>query len=222
MMQQHQAYVATLMRLGLTVEVLEPLPDYPDAYFVEDTAVVMPEVAVIANPGAAARNGEQEAMAPALARHRRLEFIRPPGTLDGGDVLMADRHFFIGLSGRTNRSGAEQFADIAAKFGYQCTLVPVPVSLHLKADVSYMGDGTLLVTTEMAMAEAFEPYTKIILHPSEAYAANALLINDHILLPKGFADCRGKLLHLGKQIIELDVGEAGKMDGGLSCLSLRF
>ncbi len=220
-MQQHEDYVAVLRQLGLLVELLEPLPEYPDAYFVEDTAVVMPELAVITYPGAAARNGEQDAIAPVLERHRPLAYILPPATLDGGDVLQVERHFYIGLSCRTNRMGFEQFSSIVAEYGYNCTAVPVK-NLHLKADVSYLGDGVLLMSPNLREEKAFASFERIILKPSEAYAANALFINGHILLARGYEDGRHRLNTIGKPIIELDVSEARKMDGGLSCMSLRF
>lgn len=222
MLEQHQAYVDALTSLGLEVIVLDALPDYPDAYFVEDVAVVTPEIAVITNPGAEARKGEAQAIEPALSRYRECAHVSPPGTLDGGDVLMVGRDFFIGLSERTNQAGAEQLGRILAGFGYTCTTVPVAAGLHLKSSVSDVGRGALLVSAEFADHPAFGAYRKVVVHASEAYAANTLLVNEHLLIPKGFPHTRRQLRALGLELVELDVSEARKMDGGLTCMSLRF
>jgi dimethylargininase len=222
MLQQHRAYVEILRSLELEVVVLDAQPDYPDAHFVEDTAVVTPDVAVITNPGARARQGEEDTIEPVLARYRPTVRIQPPGTLDGGDVLMAGAHFFIGLSERTNQPGAEQLGRILAEHGYTWTLVPVGSGLHLKSGVNYVGQNTLLLTEEFAAREAFQGYEHIVLDRAEEYAGNTLLVNDCLIMPQGFPDTRQKLESLGLPIIELDVSEVRKMDGGLTCLSLRF
>lgn len=220
--KQHQAYIETLRSLGLEVFVLDALPDYPDAYFVEDPAVVTPEVAVITNLGAESRKGEEAAIEPVLARYRPTVRIQTPGTIEGGDVLMVGSHFFIGLSDRTNQAGAEQLGRILEEYGHTWTVVPVGAGLHLKSSVNYVGKNTLLVTEEFAGLDQFKGYDRIILDRAEAYAANTLLINECLLTPKGFPDTRHKLEGLGLEIIELDVSEVRKMDGGLTCMSLRF
>jgi dimethylargininase len=222
MLQQHQAYVEALQALSLQVEVLEPLPAYPDAHFVEDVAVLTPEIAVITRPGAAARRGEEEHIQAALAHYRSLAFIEAPGTLDGGDVMQIEDQFFVGLSARTNAAGAAQLGDILAAYGYGCTAVPLGASLHLKSDVNYIGRGTLLVTPEWTMAPAFAGYKKIVVSTDEAYAANTLLVNDTLLSPQGFPQTHGLLREAGFEVIEIAASEARKMDGGLSCMSLRF
>jgi dimethylargininase len=219
---QHGQYVNTLRELGLQVEVLPAAPDYPDAYFVEDPAVVTPEVAIITIPGAPARQGEQESIAPALAPHRPLVHIEAPGTVEGGDILMVGRHFFIGLSERTNEAGAEQLGRIVAAHGYTCTVVPVGPGLHLKSSVNLAGPNTLLLTAEFAAKPAFAGYNHIILDEEEAYASNSLLINGTLIMPAGFPRTRSQLEALDQPIIELDVSEVQKMDGGLTCMSLRF
>jgi dimethylargininase len=222
MLQQHNAYTQTLRNLGLIVDQLEPLPGFPDAHFVEDAAVVVPELAVLTFPGAQSRQGEQDAIAPVLRRYRPLERIQPPGTLDGGDVLMVKRHFFIGLSERTNPEGAAQLGRILEGHGYSWETVPVAAGLHLKSSVNYVGNGTLLVSPEFAGMEAFDPYRKILIDADEIYASNTLWINDTLLTPQGFPKTLSKLQKLGLPVIELEMSEARKMDGGLSCLSLRF
>jgi len=218
---QHGAYVNALRSLGLTVTVLEPLPEFPDAHFVEDTAVVVPELAVITRPGHPSRRDEIAAIAGALERHRPLERIEPPGTLDGGDVLQIGRQLFVGVSARTNEAGADQLGAIVKAHGHGCTAVPVPAGLHLKSSVNEIGD-TLLVTAEFAECAQLAGYEKIIVPPGEEYAANTLRINDHLLTPAGFPGTRAALERTGYPIVELELTEMRKMDGGLTCLSLRF
>jgi dimethylargininase len=222
MVKQHGAYIQALKSLGLEVIVLDPEPDYPDAYFVEDTAVVTPDVAVITNPGAENRKGEEDTIEPLLSKHHKTICIQPPGTLDGGDVLMVDTHFFIGISERSNMEGAEQLGRILEKYGNSWAAVHVNSGLHLKSCVNFVGNNTLLITEDFAGLNEFKGFDKIILNKEEESAANTLLINDCLIIPKGFPDTRKKLATLGLDIIELDVSEARKMDGGLTCMSIRF
>jgi dimethylargininase len=222
MIKQHDAYIETLRALGLDVIVLDALPDYPDAYFVEDTAVVTPDAAIITNPGAETRRGEEDTIEPVLARYRNTVRISAPGTLDGGDVLMVGTHFFVGISERTNKEGAEQLGNILEKFGNIWTAIPVEAGLHLKSSVNYVGNNTLLLTKEIADHHQFGGYDRVVLDPAEEYAGNTLLINDCLIVPKGFPGTRKRLEALSLKVIELDVSEVRKMDGGLTCLSLRF
>ncbi|MGD8344449.1 MAG: arginine deiminase family protein [Desulfobacterales bacterium] len=221
-LKQHRAYTEALMSIGFKIIELEPLPDYPDAHFVEDTAVVTPEVAVITNPGAKSRQGEEKSIAGVLEQYRRIEHILAPGTLDGGDVLMIGNHFLIGISERTNRQGVEQLGRILSDHGKTHTPIAVAAGLHLKSRINYVGQNTVLVTAEFSEHEALHAYDKIIVDPKEAYAANTLWVNDSLLVPKGFPDTKAKLSALGLPTIELDVSEMRKMDGGLTCLSIRF
>ena len=220
--KQHDIYIETLGNLGLEVMVLDPQPDYPDAYFVEDTAVVTPEVAVITIPGALSRQGEQFSIEAALSHFRKIEKIQAPGTVDGGDVLMAGDRFFIGVSERTNAEGARQLGAILEACGYAWDTVPVEVGLHLKSSINYVGKNTLLLTAPFQNLVLFDSYTRIILDEKEVYAANTLWINNTLIMPKGFPIARKKLSALNLPIIELDVSEVAKMDGGLTCLSLRL
>jgi dimethylargininase len=222
MVVQHRTYVETLRSLGLTVTVLEPLAAYPDAYFVEDVAVVTTEVAIITRPGAPSRQGETTAMVPVLAQFRPLAHIEPPGTLEGGDVLQIGRRFLIGLSERTNQAGAEQLGRLLERYGCPWVTVPLPAGLHLKSSITYIGHNTVLVTAELANNPALSPYRLVIIDADEAYAANCLLVNDHLIIPQGFPKLRRQLAGLGRSIVELDVSEARKMDGGLTCMSLRL
>ena len=142
--EQHKAYVETLESLGLDVVVLDTQPDYPDSYFVEDTAVVTPDVAVITIPGASSRRGEEDTIEPVLARYRKTLRIQATGTIEGGDVLMLGTHFLIGLSDRTNPEGAEQLGRILEKYGNTWTTVPIGAGLHLKLSVNFVGENTLI------------------------------------------------------------------------------
>jgi len=222
LLKQHETYLETLKSCELEVTILDPLPDYPDAYFVEDTAVVTADVAVITNPGAAARQGEEKSMIPILAGFRKIERILAPGTVDGGDVLQVGNHFIIGLSGRTNKEGAEQLGRILESFGNSWATVEVGAGLHFKSSVNYVGKNTLLVTTDFTEREQLSEYDKIVVEKAEAYAANTLLVNGHLLTPTGFPGTRKQLEVLEFEIIELETSEVSKMDGGLTCMSIRF
>ena len=219
---QHAAYVEALRRLGIEVDVLPAAPGYPDAYFIEDAAVVTPEVAIVTRPGAPSRRGETSSVEPALAGYRPLRRIEPPGTLDGGDVLFAGGHFFIGLSERTNAAGARQLGAIVASAGHPWTSVPVGRGLHLKSFVNTLGGRTLVFAPGFEAGEAFRDYDRIVLDPGDEYAANTLWINGTLLVPSDFPGAREKYARLGLPVVELDTSEMRKMDGGLTCLSLRF
>jgi len=184
--------------------------------------VVTPDIAVITNPGAQARQGEEKTIAPVIADFRTIARIEPPGTLDGGDVLMVGSHFFIGISERTNRQGAEQLGHILERFNNTWTAVDVGKGLHLKSGVNHVGGDTLLMTEAFSRMDAFQGYENIVLDPKETYAGNTLWINDQLLMPKGFSDTLAKLDKLGLPVRELDMSEVQKMDGGLTCLSIRF
>ena len=221
-LEQHSAYIETLRSLRLEVIVLDPLLGYPDAYFVEDIAVVTPDVAIITNPGAESRRGEVETIASTLVEYRQLLHIEAPGTVDGGDVLMVGTDSYIGISDRTNIEGAEQIASILEVYRNTCTMVPVLSGLHLKSGVNYVGQNTLLLTEAYADLDQFNQYDKIVVNESEEFAANTLLISNALITPRGFPKTRERLLSLDVNIIELDVSEVRKMDGGLTCMSLRF
>jgi dimethylargininase len=221
-LRQHQVYRQALQASGLEVLVLPAEPAYPDAYFVEDPAIVTPRIAVITHPGALSRQGEQLTLEPVLLQYRPVVHIDSPGTVEGGDILMVGNHFFIGLSDRTNIEGAAQLAQLLTTAGHSSEPIPVASGLHLKSSVNYVGNNTLLLTQALADHPAFSEYKKIVLDPDEEYAANTLWVNDTLLTPRGFPEARAKLSQLGMRILELDVSEVQKMDGGLTCMSLRF
>jgi len=220
--QQHISYVETLKSIGLKIIELDAQLDYPDAHFVEDTVVVTPDVAIITNPGARSRQGEEESIAEVLAPYRTIEHIQAPGTLDGGDVLMIGDHFFIGISERTNSEGAKQLSNILEKYAKTWSVIQAGAGLHFKSSVNYVGNNTLIVTRDFANHEALKAYDQIIVNREEEYAANVLWINDYLIVARGFPDIKAKLKTLDLEIIELDVSEMQKMDGGLTCLSIRF
>jgi dimethylargininase len=225
-LQQHTAYCQALRQCGLELTELYADPDFPDSTFVEDTAVLTPRGAILARPGAASREGEVQAMRPALALfYDNLAEITAPGTLDGGDICEADNHFFIGISERTNPDGARQLSNYLKKLGYTSDFVDirgVRGILHLKSGIAYLGEGLLALIDALADHPAFRSYEVIHLEPQENYAANCVRINDYVLTAAGFPCFHQSLVEAGYQPLPLDMSEFQKMDGGLSCLSLRF
>jgi dimethylargininase len=222
MLRQHEQYIRALSSSGLEVTVLDPLPHFPDAHFVEDVAVILPELAVLARPGADARLGEEAAMEPVLASFRPLERIEPPGTLDGGDVLVLEDHCLIGVSDRTNEEGAAQLGRMLGARGWSWTALSVGAGLHLKSGVNSLGGQSLLVTREYAGRPELAGYRRITVPAGEEYAANSLWVNSRLFVPDGFPQTRRKLEEAGLEVLTLEVSEAQKMDGGLTCMSLRF
>jgi dimethylargininase len=245
-LEQHAAYCAALEQCGLTLRTLEPDPNYPDSTFVEDTAILTERLneassmrAVITRPGAPSRRGEVIQVRAVLADFcRELLSIDEPATLDGGDVCQAGHHFFIGLSERTNEAGAQQLAELLASFDYTSTLVDIRKIdglLHLKSGLAYLGDERLVITEELYDGLASESETNglryehiftdfalVRVNSEQAYAANCIRVNDYVLLAAGYPSFEETLRELGYQTIALEMSEFQKMDGGLSCLSLRF
>jgi dimethylargininase len=225
-LKQHDAYSAALALAGLTVTRLEIDPAYPDSTFVEDAAILTHRCAVLAWPGAASRRGEVASVRNALADFfPAISSIESPGTVDGGDVCEAADHFFIGLSERTNEVGAQQLSDLLTPFGYTCSFVDIRGTeglLHLKSGLAYLGNNCLVVTEALAGRTAFADYDLVMVNSAEAYAANCVRVNDHVLVAAGYPAFMGTLRVLGYQTVGLEMTEFKKMDGGLSCLSLRF
>jgi dimethylargininase len=225
-LKQHEAYCRTLEACGLSLVFLEPDERYPDSTFVEDTAVLTKRGAVIARPGVASRLGESEQIERVLGDYfKRLHAIREPGTLDGGDVCEAGDHFFIGISRRTNEAGATQLAAFLEELGYTSTLIDIrdlSNILHLKSGLAYLGGNRMLVIDEVKKLNRLSDYELIDVDKSEEYAANCLAVNDRILLAAGFPILQQRLQQLNYETVVLEMSEFQKMDGGLSCLSLRF
>lgn len=221
--EQHARYVAALRELGLQVEVLEADDRFPDSVFVEDPAVVTERCALITRPGAATRRGEATAVAAALEPlYGKLERIEEPGTLEGGDVLQIGERFFVGVSARTNRAGAEQLARILANYDYHAELVPLRHFLHLKTGVSHVGGGKLLLAGELADCPQFAACDRWLVPHEETYCANAIQVNGTVMLPLGYPRTRRHIEETGRPVVELAMSEFQKVDGGLSCLSLRI
>jgi dimethylargininase len=222
-LKQHRAYVDALRYCGLEVTELAADSRYPDSTFIEDVALCTPAGAVICRPGAPSRRGETEGMQKVLAPFfTRIAEVGPPGTLEAGDIMMTGDHYYIGLSERTNPEGARQLIAILESFGFSASATPVGKVLHLKTGMSYLENNRLLAGGEFVEAPAFSHFHQIIVSPEEAYAANSLWINGKVLVPAGFPQTCAKIAAAGCETIDLDVSEFQKLDGGLSCLSLRF
>lgn len=218
---QFHTYCATLRQLGVELTELPPLDGFPDSHFVEDVAVVTPEFAVITRPGAPARRGETGHIEPALAAHRELLPMRD-GRLDGGDVMLVGKRFYIGLSGRTDADGVAAFESLVSRYGYTVVAVPVGAGLHLKSVVNALGDDLLLVTEALAAHPAFAGYRRITIPTADEYAGNTLRVNGALITPAGYPRVQDAIATLGLPLHVIDTSEFRKMDGGLTCLSLRF
>jgi dimethylargininase len=220
---QHAAYAEALRGCGVEPIVLDGDENFPDSVFIEDTAVLSEKVAVVTRPGAPSRRGEETAVAETLARfYRRLEHIVAPGTLEGGDVLRAGDRFFIGVSARTNEAGARQLAVILQSNGYEATLVQLRHVLHLKTGIAYLQENRLLAHGEFVGLASLSGFETVPVPAAEGYAANSLWINGRVLVPAGFPLTKKAIERLGYETVPVDVSEFRKLDGGLSCLSLRF
>lgn len=220
---QHDAYVRALESAGVVVTLLDADERFPDGCFVEDVAVVTPACAVVTRPGAPPRRGEEIGIEPLLAAHREVARIEAPGCVDGGDVVVAGERVLIGLSSRTNRDGAAQLTKILAARGFECRTVPVAGGLHLKSSVNHLGGQRLLASRDFAARDELAGFERLVVPHAEEYAANSLYLDDeHVLVPDGFPRTRELLERSGFGIIALDASEFRKMDGGLTCLSIRL
>lgn len=222
-LQQHAYYVNVLKKCGLEVIVLEPDDDYPDSTFVEDTALLTPYCAIITNPGALTRKGEIHEIRQVLKSYfKNIEHIKDPGTVDAGDILNVDMHFYIGISARTNRTGGLQILACLKKYGLTGYLVPVQNALHLKSGVAYLEQNVLVAASDFINKPEFAKFKIIEVEQDESYAANCLWINGIVLVARGFPKTKRAIENAGYKTIVVDVSEFRKLDGGLSCLSLRF
>lgn len=225
-LRQHEAYCLALERCGLKLTRLAPDEQHPDSTFVEDTAVLTPRGVVICRPGAVSRLGETEEIRGVLLNeYERVFEIEEPGTVDGGDICEAGDHFFIGVSHRTNEAGATQLGAFLAESGYTSTLIDIrglSNILHLKSGIAYLGGSRIVIIDELKDRKEFSGYDLIHVNAEEAYAANCLLVNDRVLVAAGYPALQRQLRDLDYETIVLEMSEFQKMDGGLSCLSLRF
>jgi dimethylargininase len=225
-LKQHAAYCNALKECGLNLTVMDANLQYPDGTFVEDTFVIADRVAIATRPGAKTRMGEVASVSAALRRFRpEWEQIEAPGTVDGGDICQADEHFFIGLSARTNEAGAAQMAAILERHHYTASTVDIrghAALLHLKSGIAYLGERRFLVVHGFPAIDAIAAAERIEVAQSEAYAANCVRVNDYVLTAAGFGGVETALKKRGFRVMALEMSEFAKMDGGLSCLSLRF
>ena len=220
--RQHRLYEEALTALGCRVEALPADPTLADSVFVEDTAIVLDEVAVITRPGAASRRPETAPIARALAPYRPLVSIEPPGTLDGGDVLRIGRTLYVGLSGRSNQAAIDQLSRALAPYGYAIRGVAVQGCLHLKSAVTALGDDTVLVDPAWVDPAVFTGTRPIEIDPRERGAANALRIGERVIYPASFPVTRRRLAAAGVDVLEVDVSELQKAEGAVTCCSLVF
>jgi len=217
---QHAAYERALAVAGCQVERLTSDPTMPDAVFIEDSAVVFDEVAIVTRPGAASRRAETEAVAQALALYRPVKSIQTPGTVDGGDVLVVGRRLFVGRSTRTNDDAIAQMHQILAPFGYTVCAVPVRGCLHLKSAVTALTDNLLLANPEWIDKGLFSTFGFVDVDPLEPMAANALRIGERIIYPIVFPRTAERIAGHGLQLHTIDVSELAKAEGAVTCCSL--
>ncbi len=220
--RQHNEYLNALARCGLNVRELTVNLDFPDGCFVEDTAVVVDEIAVITNPGAPSRRGETAALERELKKYRETARISPAATLEGGDVLRVGKKIFVGLSQRTNAAGIRELARILDPYGYSVTAVEMKGCLHLKSACTALDDHTLLANREWIDLAPLEGFRIVAVAEDEHEAANSLAVKDVILLPDGFPKTRESIERLGFKVHALDISEFLKAEAGLTCSSLIF
>ena len=217
---QHHAYVNVLRELGCNVIELPAEPDLPDSVFVEDTAFILPEVAVITRPGADSRKPETESIIQALTPLIKLVRVQEPATVDGGDVLVLGKNIYIGLSTRSNQEAIDQLNEMLGEYGYSVTGVELHDCLHLKSAVTRVNEKTLLINGNWVDPGCFENFECIEVDPSEPHAANCLPIGESIVFPTAFPKTRARLEAKGYKIAPVDVSELAKAEGAVTCCSL--
>lgn len=217
---QHDAYERALGDAGFDVVRLRAEPDLPDSVFVEDTAVVLDELAVVTRPGAESRRQETDSVRDVLARYRPVGRIEAPGTLDGGDVLVAGRTIFVGAGGRSNADGISQLEALVARFGYRVLRVPTTGCLHLKSAATLVADALVLVNPDWVDPRAFNPLTPLPIHPDEPFAANAVRAGGLLLHGAAYPRTRDRLERVGLKVLPVNLGELAKAEGALTCCSL--
>lgn len=219
-LQQHQQYQAILSSLGCQIVTVPTESGLADSVFIEDTAMILDEIAVMCLPGAESRRVEVAGVGDVLQQYRTLASIQPPGTLDGGDLLRTGDVIYAGLSTRSNRSGIEQLRSIVADYGYSVETVETPKCLHLKSAVSEVAPGSLLINPEWVSRSAFGNSELIDVDKKEPHAANALLVGGGVVYPSSFPRTMEKLAQRRMNVIPIDVSELQKAEGGVSCCSL--
>lgn len=218
--QQHAAYESVLSEAGIRVEQQPPLPEHPDAVFVEDTAIVLDELAIITRPGVESRRGETAHISPVLAVHRKLVHIQAPGTLEGGDVLRLGKRLLVGRTRRTNQHGIEQLAAAVQPHGYSVEAIEIEDALHLKSACAALDHDTVLANPGWIDTSALRAARVLCVAPSEPAAANVLALNGTIVVSASFPQTRAMLERVGYATEEVDVSELHKAEAGLTCMSL--
>ena len=217
---QHHEYINVLKELGCEVIELPAEADLPDSVFVEDTAFILPEVAVITRPGADSRKPEIESIIPALSPYIELVHVRAPATIDGGDVLVLGKNIYVGLSTRSNQLAIHQLNEMLSAYGYTVTGVPLHDCLHLKSAVTRVDEKTLLINKNWVDTSYFKNFEQIEVDPSEPFAANCLPIREVIIFPGEFPKTRARLEARGCKVRTVDVSELAKAEGAVTCCSL--
>jgi dimethylargininase len=217
---QHRAYVNVLKELGCNVIELPPEADLPDSVFVEDTAVILPEVAIITRPGADSRKPETESIIATLASLMKLIRVREPATVDGGDVLVLGKRIYVGLSTRSNQEAIKQLNEMLCDYGYSVLGVELHDCLHLKSAVTRVDEQTLLINKNWVDSSHFVDFDLIEVDPSEQHAANCLPVHGSIIFPAAFPKTRARLEERGYRVITMDASELAKAEGAVTCCSL--
>lgn len=222
-LQQHEAYIKALEKCGLKVILLDPEEEFPDSTFVEDVALLTDQCAIITNPGAESRKGEIVSIRNELEEYYDdIEQIVHPGTVEAGDVMMVGSHFFVGLSQRTNEEGAKQLISLLNNYGKTGSVVKLEKVLHLKTGLAYLEKNNLVACGEFLTKNEFRNFNILKIDETESYAANCIWVNKKVIVPMGYPKAKKTIKDAGYEVIEVDVSEFKKLDGGLSCLSLRF
>ena len=219
---QHLQYEHCLVSLGCRVQRLSVEPELPDSVFVEDTAIVLDELAIITRPGIASRRPETSSVKKALEPYRKLHHIESPGTIDGGDVLRIGKKFFVGVSSRSNEAGIAQLRKFVTPFGYTVIAVEITDCLHLKSAVTKVAKNTLLINRAWVDSSAFAGMDLIDVSPSEPFGANALLLDETVVYPLAYAKTQERLRNHGIVVKTVDVSELAKAEGAATCCSLIF
>ncbi|HEY5971634.1 MAG TPA: arginine deiminase-related protein [Pseudoxanthomonas sp.] len=221
---EHDAYVAAMRAAGVEVTVLPALEAFPDSIFVEDPALVFAQGAILLRPGTASRAGEVAEIAPTLRdRFDPVLELPPNGFADGGDVLVTPGGVMIGLSARTDRAGAEALVACLAELGRKGEIVGTPAGvLHFKTDCSLLDGESVLSTRRLARSGVFGGLRQIIVPDGEEAAANALRVNEVVMVASGFPKTIEMLDRLGYRVVPVETAEIRKIDAGLSCMSLRW
>ena len=221
---EHMAYVAALERAGLNVTVLDALEAFPDSVFIEDAALCLPGVSIVLRPGTPSRTGEASQVSSDLQRLGH-EVIRndSDGFIDGGDILVTESDILVGLSRRTDQAGFQWLKSVLQPRGYSVLAVHTPNEvLHFKSDCSLIDEETVLATHRLAGADCFSSYRVLTVPRGEEAAANSIRVNDTVLVPADFPATAELLSRNNLQVETVSVSQAALLDGGLSCMSLRF